>query len=793
MKRETKILSLVVAAIALVAVLCYSVSTLMTNGTKLQGAVLGPNRVASTEGTTIYKDWTELTEIDNEYSYSTLIYTKDTRFYAHAAEDHQIRPTAGDYYRLEDMSTLPVVSLYQPTETGQLIITNCGYDKDGTPLSAVIDISVNNTYRSEQYYQNLEIGDNGIPTNAPLALITANRVYVQNVTDDGKMVFTNDAPEGELKSNTGYVIGYNMPLGFQLNAEATAVDLKLTYYKKLTLKNKGVVHGVPTAEIDTANSEVATDITKVNAAFNDFDTDARSFGNYQGIIDGAASDDALLFEGKEGIKPTRGNTTLYYNKTGKQTLTPDDYVCSTINQSDKNTFNFRMTEKANGIFINRDYSQNTYVTGSWQFIRDTLEQQQGYTREQSKAYYCRYAASCVDGDPTNSKSYFKSKGFSYLNSTQFLTDGLNGEFSILYEMPGGGINFVFMSPQAYSTDAPKKTVSKETLKIGEIAYYNITQTIPNNYMTNSIDFYKLYPNIYSEDNYIAEFTIEDKIDPRLVIVQDSITMLSSDGIDLKEYFDITVVDNKLTVTSNANAEAFFATPESYNTTFTLSVPIMYVGAVDKFVEIPNKASVTIKTGDNGTPVTKETNEVIITIGEHANNLTYDCTTNGGKAIFEPTVVEQIPGTSVDLTKVCVKDGNKFVGWVENPTDTTALTTLTMPQSDKTIYGIFVPSTCDNVLYSSVYTIDQSNHTINIPNDATDAVILSNVTSKGTVAINGEEISVICDGVTQKYKISRFWINKTGNDVIRWTIIISGTLLLAVIALLLKVKNGKKEK
>ena len=115
----------------------------------------------------------------------------------------------------------------------------------------------------------------------------------------------------------------------------------------------------------------------------------------------------------------------------------------------------------------------------------------------------------------------------------------------------------------------------------------------------------------------------------------------------------------------------------------------------------------------------------------------------------------------------------------------------MPEQDTTIYGIYTPSTCDTVLLSDVYKIDQTNLIVNVPYDDSDSTILGNVSSKGEVSISGDKITVLCDGNTRVYTISRYWVAKTGNDIIRWTAIIAGTLLLGVIFFLLRLRMNKK--
>ena len=268
--------------------------------------------------------------------------------------------------------------------------------------------------------------------------------------------------------------------------------------------------------------------------------------------------------------------------------------------------------------------------------------------------------------------------------------------------------------------------------------------------------------------------------------------MTKKGQDITEYFDIAVDENnKVTATSKDNASTFFNSAEAYGTNYILQIPFMYLGAVNKYIEIPNKGKITYKVGSNN-PETKETNTVKITVGEKPVKLTYDCTTNGGKAEFEPITVDQVPGTEVDLNKLCSKEGNRFLGYAEKASDKDAMTTFVMPDHDTTIYGLYTESKCDTVLNSNTYKIDQTNLIVNIPNDDSESTILKNVTSKGEVSISGDVITVKCDGSSKDYKISRYWVSKTGNEVIKWTAIISGVLLFVVAAIFIKIKVDKKK-
>ena len=764
MKKQNKIIALVIAAITMLSVFGITLTTYVKDGGKLKSDVSGGlNRT----GTTVYKDWSQLSSIDNDYSYSTLFYTKDTKFYTNASNGVEVTYTTNGP---ENMVT-PYINMLNTNDTVQVIITNCGVDEDGNVLSAVLDVTA------------VEVWDHYVNDN------NYTRGYVHFAVGSGYYVpkGTQANPNIE-REQTGPNSQYNLPIRFSLDTEVATAKVRLTYYKNLTLKNinetkyttrhsENAQSGLALAyaQVDTGNSEVATNITKVNSFYSDIDI-PRSFNKPTG--DQQYTD--KIFQGREGIAPLNGSTELYYTKNGYSSVSGVTPVpgAATFNSAANNTYNCPENSTSD---CNKDYHAPV----------------SGYTSVQLKeadgGIFCRYSDlwKYWYTDPSVDSGHSNVNGLWYGQSAAFLTDNLQGVYEFTYSGSNNGSIFLFFTPSGYDTENPIKKVNKTQVVPGEVFEYTIQQYIPNNYFTNIVDLNSIYSNLPA-NTYITSFSFEDEFDERLTVLTDGITITDINGNDLTEYFTVSMNGNKLITTETAEAAAFYQTIGAYNNYYILKVPVKYVGEVATEIIIPNEGKTTLKIGDN-TPKTTTTNRVTTKIVPKVIRLTYDCETNGGVATFTPTTKNEIAGADVDLTPICKKEGYKFVGWAERPTDKTNMTKFTMPDHDTTIYGLYTPVTCDLLLTSNTYTIDQVNHTVNIPIDDTDATILKNLSSKGTISINGDIITVKCEDKEQPYKINRFWINKTGNDVVKWTLIISGILSVIIVGILVMAITKKNDK
>ena len=710
-KKNIVIVGIIIILILSIIVLSKYISV---NNLKLKGSVVD----SSTASTTVYKDWDEFSSIENDYSYSTLIYTKDTKIYVNAGSGVSVA------YRdkVENVGTnvlingtaVPLITFNSANSKAQVIITNCAIDKDGQLISAVFDLTADSLWHNDfARFSMLPLSNNTGTQNNP------------------------DISGGE----RWHTISYNQPLKFYLEGSGGTVKASLTYYKTLKLKNVDENHyttpfdfgnievsgstpgkALNYAQVDTDKSIIATNINKVNAFYQDIDV-STSFDNNQ------------LFDGKEGVMPLNGSTTIYYNKSGS----------TTFNNATVGNVKIKLVPDSNGIKV----EQNTLM-------------------------------------PTQ----YNINGIWYGQDAEFLTENISGKYSFAYSGSGCGIAFVFFSPKGYEIDSPNKEVSKDTVSVGEEFYYEISQYIPNNYYTSIIDF-STVSDKFSKDNLLKKITIYDKIDSRLTIDQSNITITDINSTDLSSYFTVSVNNNEVTAVSNSSATTFFKTKDIYNNTITLTIPVVYNEDITESQTVLDVAQVTTRLGESTTDKTNSTREVQTII--NPLKLTYDCTTNGGEPKFKTTTLYMRAGQNVDVgtTKyVCTKEGNSFVGWATAPTNETVLSKFTMPNVDTTLYAIYKPLTCDTILKSTIYEINETTKTVNVPKDESNNDILKNVTTTGTKTINNEMIEVECEGNVQVYKINRYSVFKTGQNVVKYTAVIIG--ILGILAILFYIRKKSSE-
>ena len=682
----------------------------------------------STASATTYKDFSELTSISNDYSYSSLFYSKNTKIYVRPKSDSVIT-----YYRttqLTDNNVSPVVRLTNVGDEAEIIITNCAVDNENNLLDAVFTVKVLDFFGSSPEFTNradFKIGSIGFNKG-----LQSHPKICDNAKDSADVVA--DCWEED-------VIDYNDPIEFNLSTRRATVKVDLTYYKSLDIKNieenkyttpystaelsgKGVAYG----EFDKSKSTVAN-ITKVNSVYSDIDTMSQG--------DEPAG---TLFNGAEGMAPINGSNTIYYNKTNKDQI---------FDYPEYNTTGYAsLAEDSNGIYIDR--------------------------------YRFRYT-------DQNQNTISNTSGFWYGTIAEVLTTNLNGTYSFVYSGYICGIGFSFKSPTGYGKEDPVKKVSKEVVKPNETFYFEVSQYIPNNYYAKKLDFHEVYPNL-NNNNMVSSLAFSDEIDNRLVIDANNIVVEDVNGNNLNAYYGVTVNNNVVVTTEKPAAATYYASPNAYNNIITLKIPVKYVGKVEKEITIPNRGLVALSIGNTpSTPVS--TNEVEVTV--KPIKLTYDCETNGGDATFTPTVYVMQAGEEADLSYLCKKPDNRFLGWSTTP-DGDIIDKFIMPDEDAILYGRYDPYVCDMSISSSKYKIDETEKIIYVEKDETAENIKKNIKAVEKITVTETEVVVECKEQKVTYKISRYWLPKTGKKVIRYGLII-GTILVILAGLLYfinKIKNNK---
>ena len=106
-------------------------------------------------------------------------------------------------------------------------------------------------------------------------------------------------------------------------------------------------------------------------------------------------------------------------------------------------------------------------------------------------------------------------------------------------------------------------------------------------------------------------------------------------------------------------------------------------------------------------------------------VTYDYSTNGGTSATKTTASVNY-GAAVDLTPTATKSGWTFVGWNTNKDATTALSSLTMPANNVTLYAIYKKTLTAN-FYSGTNKATNDPRTVTIWNRATSGTVTSPTT------------------------------------------------------------------
>ena len=135
---------------------------------------------------------------------------------------------------------------------------------------------------------------------------------------------------------------------------------------------------------------------------------------------------------------------------------------------------------------------------------------------------------------------------------------------------------------------------------------------------------------------------------------------------------------------------------------------------------------------------------------NTHTLTYDYGTNGGQVSSSDnttsTTEDKNYGTNIDLTKSAYKENNAFLGWAETAEATTALATsetLTMPDSDKTLYAIYANmEVSENTVEIDLSDAEHLTKTITVSgNNYGTASVTSSDSNTATASIEGNTITI----------------------------------------------------
>ena len=238
---------------------------------------------------TVYKDYGDLSILDNSYSNSVVYLTDDSEFKV-------LKQTDGVSRENGYLAGIPVpykLILTRETDEVILLITKCAVDDKGNIMDVVI--RVNNVDIWE------DVNRNG--KSATLAFYNG-------------VGFLNDQRQGAVTTDTPLTVPpykKGEPISIALNAEATNVDFTITYYKSGTV-NESTGIGTP-AGISHINS-FYYDIDISNYRYL-YDSDSYNVSGYRNVVN-------HFFSGNEGFVPINGSSTIYYNKN--ETLSGANYI-----------------------------------------------------------------------------------------------------------------------------------------------------------------------------------------------------------------------------------------------------------------------------------------------------------------------------------------------------------------------------------------------------------------------------------------------------------------------------------
>ena len=224
----------------------------------------------------------------------------------------------------------------------------------------------------------------------------------------------------------------------------------------------------------------------------------------------------------------------------------------------------------------------TMFTGNLYHTCTRLNGDVGQTGEcGGKEYYIE--GTCLPGKTeANCKEDYKSGILTTLN---------NGAFIFGFVGMGGVESTSFL---VIETPAPIKSLDKTVIKQGETFNYKIEQYVPNQ----------------NTDYYYKKFVIEDNIDTNLTTSASNVRVINDAQQDVTSKFDITLVNNKLSVSAKSDTLSDIS---FYNTTYTINIPIttnVTFPSTSK-LEISNIANLVTSFGDTDT--TTPSNEAKVTV------------------------------------------------------------------------------------------------------------------------------------------------------------------------------------
>ena len=169
----------------------------------------------------------------------------------------------------------------------------------------------------------------------------------------------------------------------------------------------------------------------------------------------------------------------------------------------------------------------------------------------------------------NSPNY---NGIWFGNSAMVTATNLSSTWSYRYTGTLCGIFTVFGSTVPYEIPNPKKTVDKQTARVGDKITYRISQEVPNNFSTDTdiVTFMSLWSNFDNipRDKGYSALKITDTFDNSLQLPAASkVKIVDENGTDVTSKFTITISGQSIEAAAK-NATQL----DLYGHTYTITIP-----------------------------------------------------------------------------------------------------------------------------------------------------------------------------------------------------------------------------
>ena len=477
MKKSTKILSFILIVLLIILGKYTLGKKTKTKVTLIKDVEYQMKANSSSTGTTRYYDFSSLNELSAQYAYSSLRYTRDTRFkllnkrqgsnygFEATVDETKWNPSSvvivfGDKIRTDDNGNTTTTRLKTKDDTVvKLLITNCATNNENEMLDVVITLSKYKSFsKNKQNEVNFQVYKSiNTETNqrSPISITKYTHKGVEKTDCTAK----------------GIGRSLNSPISFGLNTQEAGGEIlySMTYYKHPDDNNYPQASSNSVFLIDESRMEKAG-ITQVNGFYYDIDVSRNMTYAYNSSTDNKPT----IFNGEnesgknrkckfEGINPylySGESAQIYYNKNETEAV----YRRSNLS-NDTARKKVKLAEDNGGIRIDKNQSENVNAINGYEFDNQFN---------------------------VNSAWYGQSA---------FMTNTIND--STMRFMYGGchcGITYAFMAPVPYKYSNPTKRVANTK---------NVVRNSNNIITSASIENYKT--SVSANEGDTVAFSIEQFI------------------------------------------------------------------------------------------------------------------------------------------------------------------------------------------------------------------------------------------------------------------------------------------